>query len=137
MEKYEIKKRLLIACGIIALLLGLIGMAIPVFPTTPFLLLSAYCFMKSSEKMYKWMLSNRLFGDYLYSYITYRAILRKTKITTIIFLWLMLLVSFLLVAVLPVRIFLILVGIGVTVHLLMLPTLNSHQLEELATRHHN
>ncbi|MEJ2179269.1 MAG: YbaN family protein [Gammaproteobacteria bacterium] len=48
--------------GIISLVLGIAGIFLPLLPTTPFILLSAYCFAKSSPKLYQWMIDNKTFG---------------------------------------------------------------------------
>ncbi|MCW8883912.1 MAG: YbaN family protein [Motiliproteus sp.] len=48
--------------GVISLLLGLIGVVLPLLPTTPFVLLAAYCFSKSSQRFYHMLISNKLFG---------------------------------------------------------------------------
>ncbi len=73
--------------------------------------------------MYKWLMSNRLVGKYIYNYIHYKAIDKRTKAVTIIFLWITLLISFFIIYSAVIRVILILVGVGVTTHILMLKTL--------------
>ncbi|QRN86809.1 YbaN family protein [Clostridia bacterium] len=131
MNTDSIKKIILILLGSIFLALGIIGVFIPILPTTPFLLLTSFCYLRSSERMYKWLINHRIFGAYIYSYITYKAIPKKTKIGTLIFLWSTLLVSMLLVPILHLRLFLLVVGIGVTIHLVMLKTLSTEDLKQL------
>jgi uncharacterized membrane protein YbaN (DUF454 family) len=58
-------KYILIFFGFVSLLLGIIGIFIPVLPTTPFILLAAALFVRSSEKLYLWLLSNKLLGKYI------------------------------------------------------------------------
>jgi hypothetical protein len=81
------KKGLLILVGLLSLLLGLIGIFVPGLPTTPFLLLSAACFSRSSEKLYRWLMNNRWFGSIIRNYREHRAVSIKCKVTSLIFLW--------------------------------------------------
>jgi len=81
--------------------------------------------------MYDWLIHHRLFGAYIYSYLTCKAIPRRTKIGALIFLWTTLIISIILVSSLHVRIFLIVVGIGVTIHLVMLKTLRYDEMKAL------
>ncbi len=122
-----IKKYLLIFSGSISLALGIVGVFVPVLPTTPFLLLSAFCFVRSSKHLYHWLMNHKIFGRYIYNYLTYRAVSRKTKIGALVFLWLTLFISVLLVPKLYLRILLFSVGIGVTIHLLTLKTLGKEK----------
>lgn len=66
------RKYFLIAAGFLSLGTGIIGIFIPVLPTTPFLLLAATCFIKSSKKLYQWLIDHRVFGKYIENYIKYR-----------------------------------------------------------------
>ncbi len=117
------KKRLWIFGGSLALGLGIVGMLVPVLPTTPFLLLAAYCYMRGSRRLYDWLMGNRLFGAYIRNYIQYRAVSKTVKISSLIMLWVSLCVSFLLLPNTAVRIVLLLVGAGVSIHLLTLKTI--------------
>ena len=56
---------LLIVFGTFFLFLGLIGIILPLLPTTPFLLLAAACYARSSKKYHSWLLKNKLFGSYI------------------------------------------------------------------------
>ncbi len=120
------KKGLLFVCGSVCLIFGGIGIFIPVLPTTPFLLLSAFCYLRSSEKMYKWLMENRVLGKYIYNYVHYRAVEKKTKVVALIFLWCSMLISIYLIDNNYVRFLLILIGIGVSIHILMLKTLKKN-----------
>ena len=80
LKLYWIKKIIYIFIGSVSLVLGIIGAFFPVLPTTPFLLLAAFCYMRSSRRMYQWLIHNKIFGAYVYSYVTYRAIPKKTTI---------------------------------------------------------
>lgn len=127
----SVKKYLLISLGSIALGLGIIGVFLPVLPTTPFLLLASFCYLRSSKRMYNWLIRHKIFGAYIYSYLTYKAIPKKVKIGTLIFLWSTLMISMLLSSSLHIRIFLIVVGTGVTLHLLTMKTLTLKDIQEI------
>jgi uncharacterized membrane protein YbaN (DUF454 family) len=114
------KKYLLIISGGFSVALGVVGIFIPVLPTTPFFLLAVFCYLRSSKKLYSWLIHHKVFGAYIYNYITYRAVLRSTKIGAIIFLWTGLIVSILMIDSWYIRGLLILIGIGVSIHLILL-----------------
>lgn len=119
-----IKKCLLIIAGSVSLLLAIFGIFIPLLPTTPFLLLASFCYLRSSQRLYNWLINHRIFGTYIYNYLTYRAIDKKTRMGALIFLWASLSFSIFIVPNLHLRIFLITVGVGVSVHILTLKTMN-------------
>ncbi|MBP2028909.1 uncharacterized membrane protein YbaN (DUF454 family) [Acetoanaerobium pronyense] len=76
-------KILLLALGTITLILGTIGILLPVLPTTPFLLISLFCYMKSSDKLYNFVLENKYLGPYVHGYVSGRGIPMKAKIKAI------------------------------------------------------
>lgn len=119
-----LKRIILILSGTLALILGSVGLIVPVLPTTPFLLLAAYCYLRSSKTLYKQLTEHRVFGSYIYNYITYKAVNRRVKAASLVFLWLSLGISACLVNNLHVRILLCIIGICVSIHLLKLKTLN-------------
>ena len=82
-----IKRRLLILLGTISTSLGIIGIFIPILPTTPFLLLAAACYARSSERVHRWLLTNRLLGAYITNYIQHNSMTLKSKVFTITLLW--------------------------------------------------
>jgi len=70
-----------------AVVLGVIGIIIPGLPTTPFLLVAAVCFSKSSQKYYIWLTSNKYFGKYIDNYRTGKGVPLKIKIVSVLILW--------------------------------------------------
>lgn len=114
---------LLIALGTIAVALGVIGMFIPILPTTPFLLLAAACYARSSDRFLNWLLDNRWFGAYIRNYREGRGMSRLTKVLTLSALWATLILSGTLgISAWWLRLVLVAVGAGVTIHLLRIPT---------------
>jgi len=115
------KRRLLIGAGTLSLGLGIIGVFIPILPTTPFLLLAAACYMRSSERFYQWLINNRVFGSYIRNYIEGRGIPVRIKILTILLLWLTIGLSITFgVQNIVIKIVLICIAIGVTAHIALI-----------------
>jgi len=113
----------LIVAGSLSLGLGILGIFVPLLPTTPFLLLAAACYAKSSKRFHNWLLSNRWFGDYLKDYQKERKIPLRAKILSIFLLWTTILFSVIFaIDIIYVRMVLILIAIGVTVHILSIRT---------------
>ena len=118
------KKYLLIGAGSISLTIGVIGIFIPLLPTTPLLLLSSYCYLKSSERLYEKLINHRILGNYIHQYMTHKAIDKKTKVIAITTIWISLGISIQLAPLFFVKLLLALLGTGVTLHLLGLKTLS-------------
>jgi uncharacterized membrane protein YbaN (DUF454 family) len=115
------KRRLLIAAGTLCAGLGIIGIFVPILPTTPFLLLAAACYMRSSERFYQWLINNRIFGAYVRNYIEGRGMPIRIKVFTILLLWLTIGLSITFaVQNLVIRIILICIAVGVTVHIALI-----------------
>lgn len=119
----SVRRTLLLVGGGLSLTLGLIGIVVPLWPTTCFLLLSAWCFARSSEPMHRWLRENPLFGDYLTLYCDHRVIPRRVRATSITALWVTL-VAGVILAQPPfwVSAMLGIIGLAVSVHLLSLDT---------------
>ena len=114
----------MIALGTISVGLGLLGILVPLLPTTPFLLLAAGCFMRSSERLYGWLIDHKWFGEYLRNYREHRAMPRRVKVVTLVLLWGVIGSTALLAVTLWwVRVLLGVVAVGVTMHLLQLKSL--------------
>ena len=117
----KIVKALYFIGGTISLILGIIGIVLPILPTTPFLLLATACYARSSEKFYNWLLNNRILGSYIRNYIEGRGMPIKVKIFTISMLWITILISaFLIIQIIWVRVVLIIIAIAVTIHILLI-----------------
>ena len=116
-------KVLAIICGFVCVILGLIGIFVPLLPTTPFLLLAAFLFARSSDRALRWLLDNRWFGTYIRNYREGRGMALKAKILTLLLLWMTIgLTSLYLVDSLVTRIILIMIASGVTLHLVRIKT---------------
>lgn len=115
-----VKRIALICAGSVFVVLGVLGILLPILPTTPFLLLSSACYFRASQKCHHWLLNNRLFGSYIRSYIEGRGIPAKTKISAIIMLWFSILISVYAVSVVWVKLLLIIIAVAVTVHIILI-----------------
>jgi uncharacterized membrane protein YbaN (DUF454 family) len=125
----SLEKTIFIVAGTVSLGLGAVGVFLPILPTTPFLLLSAACYYKGSERMHRWLLSNKLFGSYIRNYKEGKGISQTTKILTLSLLWITICFSaFYIVRNFPIQIVLIAIAIAVTIHVITLPTLRKAQL---------
>jgi len=117
------KRIILLISGTISLGLGILGIFLPLLPTTVFLLIAAYCYARSSEKFYSWLMNNKLFGNYIRNYREKKGITIGTKIISLSFLWLTILYSAIfIVENLVIQIVLILIAVGVSIHLLTIRT---------------
>ncbi|MDR2009864.1 MAG: YbaN family protein [Bacteroidales bacterium] len=82
-------KIFLIILGTICISLGILGIFIPGLPTTPFLLLAASLYVRSSDKLYNKLINHKILGKYIYNYRKNKGITKKTKIYSIILMWVM------------------------------------------------
>lgn len=122
----------LIAVGSISVVAGIVGILLPLLPTTPFLLLAAACFARSSEKLYNRLVYHGVLGEYIRAYRQFRAIPLKSKIIALFLLWTCIGYSALFViSGLLLRILLVLTAAGVTFHIVRLKTLSRQMREEL------
>lgn len=109
--------------GFLSLGLAAAGVVLPLLPATPFLLLAAACFLRSSDRLHRWLLNHRWFGSYIRDYRECGGVTRSAKSGTLVLLWLSLGYAIVRVAGSAwLRALLALVGIGVTVHILRLRT---------------
>jgi uncharacterized membrane protein YbaN (DUF454 family) len=119
----KLKRRLLIIAGTLSTAIGIIGIFVPILPTTPFLLLAAACYLRSSQKFYNWLLNARFIGAYVRNYVQGRGMPLKIKMMTILLLWITITCSIIFaVQALIIRVILLIIAIGVSVHILLIKT---------------
>lgn len=117
------RKGFWVALGTVLVALGVIGIALPLLPTTPFLLAAAACYLRGSERMHHWLPNHRWFGPYIRNYLEGRGIPRRTKALAILLLWVTITSSaWLFVSHWALRLLLFIIAIGVTAHLLRMKT---------------
>ncbi len=119
-----IKKYALLAVGTVSLGLGIVGIFLPLLPTTPFLLLTSVCFVKTSKKRHQWLMNHKTFGPYIHNYIAHKAIHKRARIIALTLLWLTISLSIYIVGAYYIKILLFIIASGVTIHLMTLKTLD-------------
>ena len=120
----NLSRLLLIIAGTFFVGLGIIGIFLPLLPATPFLLLAAACYARSSKRFYNLLLTNRWFGNYIRNYREGKGAPFKIKILSISFLWIAIGYSAIFVVhVFLSRIILVLIAVGVTIHVFSIQTL--------------
>jgi hypothetical protein len=131
MKNSKFRKWLCISVGVLSVALAMLGIFVPLLPTTPFLLLAASCFLRSSERLYQWLITHPVLGSYVKNYWEHRAITKHTKVGILILLWATIGYGVIgLVQSLVLRAILVFIAIGVTIHVLSLKTLTQDMLEE-------
>ena len=134
----KIKGYLLITTGSFSLGLGIIGIFLPLLPTTPFLLLTAYCYLRSSPKLYRWLINQPQIGQYIINFNTYQIIPIKAKVSSISLLWTSILFCiFYVTELLWLRVLLLLIAIGVTIHILSFKSKKDSNVVNISADPHN
>ena len=123
--------------GIVAFALGACGLLLPILPTTPFWLLSAYCLMRGSQQLYRKAMSIALFNEIITNFRIYRAIPKHIKIISISTLWITIAISCIIIAKWPIAILLLIIAIGATWHILSYRTLTNEEREILKNKRRN
>ncbi len=98
----NIKKTIYIVVGCLSLGLGAVGAVLPLLPTVPFLMLAAYCFARSSEKLHNWFIQTRLYKENLESYVAGQGMTRRVKIRIMVTVTLLMAVGFIMMHAVPV-----------------------------------
>lgn len=98
----KVKKILFVVLGCVGVALGAVGAVLPLLPSFPFLLLAAYCFAKSSERLHLWFTGTKLYKNNLESYVKGRGMTRKTKIKIMVTVTALMSVGFIMMDQVPV-----------------------------------
>ena len=98
----NLKKILYIILGCIGLGLGAVGAVVPMLPAFPFLLLAAFCFARSSEKLHTWFINTRLYKDNLEDFLAGKGMTKKTKVRIMITVTVLMSVGFIMMHAVPV-----------------------------------
>lgn len=116
----------LIFAGTVFVGIGILGIFLPLLPTTVFFLMAAWCYARSSQKFYDWLHDNKYFGKYLKHYRDGMGVTLTSKISTIVILWGGILYSIFVTDSSLIHGILIVIAVGVTIHVVMTPTFKEH-----------
>lgn len=123
---------LFIALGFIFLGVGAVGIAVPILPTTPFLLLASFFFAKGSKRFHDWFLSTKLYKKYLESFVKSKAMTLKGKLTILIPVSCMLIITFIFVNNIYARIVLVILFISKYVYFFtQIKTVSEEELSKM------
>jgi uncharacterized membrane protein YbaN (DUF454 family) len=118
-----VTKYFYLVSGFLLVAIGFIGIFLPVLPTTIFLILASICFVRSSPKANEWLQNHKILGIYIKNYQDKSGLTIKSKIFNLAFLWIMISASAIFFTELwYIRLLLLAIAIGVTIHLLLLKT---------------
>ena len=123
-------KILLNVIGCIAVFLAVLGVFLPLLPTTPFLLLASACFVRGSDRMHRWLRYHPVFGEYLRNFEDKRALPRRAKVISLLLLWPSMTYSIYLVKPMLLRIMLLGIAVSVTFMILRMKTLEAAEREQ-------
>lgn len=118
----NLKKKLYITFGFLAVALAIVGVFIPGLPTVPFLLVALFCFERSSKKYHDMIMNNKYFGPVLQDYYSGKGLTSSVKIKAILFLSCGMIFSIYKIQNLYARIALAIVWLGVVIHIILLKT---------------
>ena len=123
-KKKTLQNKLIFLGGTITLILGIVGIFIPILPTTPFLLVSAAAYAKSSSRFHHWLLNNKILGFYIKNYKEGLGMPLKVKIFTLTLLWVSIVISVLLISIIWIQILLISIASAVSIHIILIKPKN-------------
>lgn len=134
-DRTDLKNKFYIIAGFLFVALGAIGIVLPIVPTTPFLLIAAGLFLRSSGKLYLWLTNHRYLGPFIRNYRLYRAVPLSTKLFALIFLYIT--IGYSVIFVLDnwwMRLPLIGIAVWATIHILHLRTLTKEMRADIDRR---
>ena len=115
------KRILYLLLGWFTLISGIIGIFLPLLPTTPFVLLAAWCFSKSSKRFHAWLLNHKFFGPIVNDWQSSDGIPRRARNRAIIFMWIGMAISMIVVSRFWATLGLLIIGLCVMTYLLRMP----------------
>lgn len=131
MSQHKLKKILFLCLGVLFTIIGVIGIFLPLLPTTIFLIIASYFFLNSSPKSNKWLEGHKILGTYIKAYRKKTGIPLKSKVSSIIILWISIIFSAFLLENIYVRFLLFLIAIAVSIHIYRIKTLRLEAISKI------
>ena len=125
-QRHPALRMVLLIVGWLSVALGVIGIFVPVLPTTPFLLLAAACFARSSRRFYLWLVEHPKLGPWIRDYLEGQGIPLKGKVYTLLLMWASITLSCFIVPLPWARGFMLTSAVLVSIYILRQKTLRSH-----------
>ncbi|MGS0676947.1 YbaN family protein [Shewanella sp. 0m-4] len=119
-----LKRGFFLIIGLCSLVLGLLGILLPLLPTVPFILLAAYCFARSSDRLYQWLMSHPWFADALKNWQAQGAIRKSLKKKAYLVSSLSFVTSIVIVPLIWVKVMLACLGAGLIIYLRSIPEID-------------
>ena len=123
MSNNKLKKIVFLCLGVLFTIIGVLGLFLPLLPTTIFLIIASYFFLNSSPKLNKWLEEHKVLGTYIKAYRKKTGIPLKSKVSSIIILWISIIFSALLLENIYIRFLIFLIAIAVSIHIYKIRTL--------------
>jgi uncharacterized membrane protein YbaN (DUF454 family) len=131
----RLMKALLVTVGTLSVGLGVLGIFLPLLPTTVFLLLAAACYARSSDRFYFWLINHRWLGNYIRNHYEGRGMRRRDKVITLVALWAGIGVTAIWsVDTLWIRLVLLAIASGVTLHVARLKVFEERSSSKVEAR---
>jgi len=130
MRKEKVVRFVYVTLGSLFVALAVLGIFLPLLPTTPFLLLAATCYAKGSERFYDWLMEHKWLGPYVKPFRSGKGMPLRAKVVTLSLMWLAMSSSaYFFIKPIFIIVLMVVVGIGVTIFLLRMPTLQISEPE--------
>ncbi|WP_163579345.1 YbaN family protein [Gracilibacillus saliphilus] len=129
---WNFKRTLWIVGGSLSLIMGLIGIIVPLLPTTPLVLLASFCYGKSSPRLYNWLMTNPYFGHYIADYKSGKGVPLRIKVFAVTVVWTSVIFTLTMIPLFLVKVFMLGIAIFVTLFIFTSPLLKvKHKSSEI------
>lgn len=124
----NVKRILWVTGGTLSFVIGIIGIVVPILPTTPLIILACFCYGKSSPGLHRWLTTNKYFGKYIQDYQRGHGVPMHIKLYAVALVWMGIISSLFVIPLFLVRALMITIGIGVTIFILTSPLLKEKDM---------